>query len=394
MIHAPFARAIRRTLALLALSSAVLSPAMADTVTVPVAAWSSARDGGFPPSPVADGEFDALIGGPILFVRHNQGFGIRAEYRAAYEFVLPAAVLRPRTIIQSVTLTVPVAAEILLGGNATIFARSYVADGLLTLDDFELRNPAVVQTASADAPVSERSFNLTNHVRRFLQNGPVPRLGVVFNANTLGTNLLWRPGATLTIEYFPRPGNPPTLSIYSPEEGATYSLHDLVQLWADAFDPETGSLSESVVWTSSLDGALGQGAVDTSQLSPGTHVLTATVSDVDGNSVAQTRTIRIRDLENQPPEVAVIAPINDQMILAGVPFHLIATAHDPELGSLDAQISWSVDGVHVGTGPDVPVALSLGNHHVQMMVGDGFWFFTALIHVTVVTELPPPPPPE
>ena len=56
-------------------------------------------------------------------------------------------------------------------------------------------------------------------------------------------------------------------------------------LSAEAQDIEDGPLSgDSVVWTSSLDGALGTGSeLVVGELSPGLHQITVTATDSDGN---------------------------------------------------------------------------------------------------------------
>jgi len=87
---------------------------------------------------------------------------------------------------------------------------------------------------------------------------------------------------------------PPELTIVSPAAGSVHNEGDAVVFQASALDAEDGDLSNAVSWTSSLDGALGVGAqlsIDT--LTVGHHVITASVSDAGGQSVARTVEIDI-----------------------------------------------------------------------------------------------------
>ena len=58
-------------------------------------------------------------------------------------------------------------------------------------------------------------------------------------------------------------------------------------------DTEDGSISGTIAWTSSLDGAIGTGASISTALSPGTHTITATVTDSDTNVDTDTISITV-----------------------------------------------------------------------------------------------------
>ncbi|MEO1084181.1 MAG: zinc-dependent metalloprotease family protein, partial [Acidobacteriota bacterium] len=86
----------------------------------------------------------------------------------------------------------------------------------------------------------------------------------------------------------------PQLAITSPGDGSLLVEGDLLTFQATATDPEDGSLSGTIAWSSSIDGAFGTGGtVQTSGLSLGTHVITATVSDGDSNTSTETITITV-----------------------------------------------------------------------------------------------------
>ena len=80
------------------------------------------------------------------------------------------------------------------------------------------------------------------------------------------------------------PGNtPPTVTISSPADNATFTQGDSVTFTGSANDAEDGNLNASITWTSNRDGAIGAGAsFSTSALSIGTHTVTAAATDSNG----------------------------------------------------------------------------------------------------------------
>ncbi|MEM8997432.1 MAG: reprolysin-like metallopeptidase, partial [Acidobacteriota bacterium] len=86
----------------------------------------------------------------------------------------------------------------------------------------------------------------------------------------------------------------PELAITGPGDGSLLVEGDLLTFQATATDPEDGSLSASIGWTSSIDGPFGVGAtVQTSGLSIGVHTITAAVVDGDGNRSTATITLTV-----------------------------------------------------------------------------------------------------
>ena len=60
-----------------------------------------------------------------------------------------------------------------------------------------------------------------------------------------------------------------------------------------ATDPEDGNLNASLLWTSSLDGALGGTGIVTPMLSAGVHIVTLSVTDSGGLSSSQSVTVTV-----------------------------------------------------------------------------------------------------
>ena len=83
--------------------------------------------------------------------------------------------------------------------------------------------------------------------------------------------------------------------ITSPVEARILPYGETLVLEADVLDDEDGVLADAaVVWTSDLDGELGTGArLEVSDLSFGTHTLTATVTDSGGLGALDTVQVQV-----------------------------------------------------------------------------------------------------
>jgi len=85
----------------------------------------------------------------------------------------------------------------------------------------------------------------------------------------------------LTFEH-EQPNTTPELVISNPIDGAVYTVGEQVTLSGSATDQEDGSLSQTIRWSSNIDGSLGMGGSLAVSLSEGTHIITARVSDSAG----------------------------------------------------------------------------------------------------------------
>ena len=82
-------------------------------------------------------------------------------------------------------------------------------------------------------------------------------------------------------------GTAPTISIDGPADGTQYDSTDIITLTGSADDAEDGTISSSINWSSSVNGDLGSGAsllLLSGVLIDGSHVITASVQDADGNT--------------------------------------------------------------------------------------------------------------
>jgi hypothetical protein len=85
----------------------------------------------------------------------------------------------------------------------------------------------------------------------------------------------------------------PAVSIGSPANGASYSQGSAISFSGSASDTQDGNLSSRLSWRSSVDGAIGTGSSFSRTLSPGTHVVTASVTDAGGLSGSAQVTITV-----------------------------------------------------------------------------------------------------
>ncbi len=99
---------------------------------------------------------------------------------------------------------------------------------------------------------------------------------------------------------------PPSVSITSPTDGASFGTGSTILFEGSARDAEDGDLTESLVWTSTIDGEIGTGgSFSSSSLSDGSHILTASVVDLDGNSRSASVSITIGNGPFEPTTVEV-----------------------------------------------------------------------------------------
>ncbi|MEX2621013.1 MAG: Ig-like domain-containing protein [Egibacteraceae bacterium] len=103
---------------------------------------------------------------------------------------------------------------------------------------------------------------------------------------------------------FTVPTKDPVVAIAEPADGAVVREGDLVWLQGIAFDYEDGSLTDDAAgWQSDRDGALGDGdQLAVTSLSQGTHELTFSATDSDGNTAADSVSITV---DGTDPDLSV-----------------------------------------------------------------------------------------
>lgn len=178
------------------------------------------------------------------------------------------------------------------------------------------------------------------------------------------------------------PNQPPAVTISSPAANASIDEFQTVTFTGSATDPEDGALTGSaLVWTSSIDGALGTGTSFTrDDLSPGSHVVTLTATDGDGRSGTATRDLTVNDVPNEKPAVTITQPADGGSAMSGASVSFAGTATDPEEGALSgAALVWTsdLDG-SIGTGTNFSTStLSGGTHELVLTATDSQGAFGA-----------------
>ena len=159
-------------------------------------------------------------------------------------------------------------------------------------------------------------------------------------------------------------GAAPEVTITSPADASVIAAQtQAVLLEAIATDAEDGDLSGAIVWSSNLQGTL----QSPTTLIAGTHTLTA--SAIDSDLLQGTATV-VLDAVNTP-QVDILEPEANVVIVQGSVLNLSGSATDVEDGSLSNNIEWesSIDGT-LGQGSTIDASLSPGIHLLVALVTD------------------------
>ncbi len=114
--------------------------------------------------------------------------------------------------------------------------------------------------------------------------------------------------------------NPPAVSITSPADGSTFDSGASIAFAGSADDAEDGDLTESLVWTSSIDGQIGSGGSFSTTLSDGNHTIAASVTDSDGAIGSDSVSITV----GSPPAEATTVSV-DSVTYSTEGLHLFIT---------------------------------------------------------------------
>lgn len=107
----------------------------------------------------------------------------------------------------------------------------------------------------------------------------------------------------------------PVLSLAMPDETAVAAGQPLL-LHAFASDQEDGDLSAKIIWTSSIDGLLGQGgALLAGTLSPGVHRVRASVSDVSLPSAAAAANRKLKSASALRSKARLTRAVGDEGVV-------------------------------------------------------------------------------
>ena len=131
------------------------------------------------------------------------------------------------------------------------------------------------------APEFARTRIRNNAIRR--GTAPLDSLLEEYTFDGEREGVIWAPSALLDAPPPPIDA-PPTVTIVSPANNASFSAGATINFSATATDPEDGNIAASLAWTSDRDGAIGTGPGFSRTLSNGNHVITASLVDSGGNT--------------------------------------------------------------------------------------------------------------
>ncbi len=188
--------------------------------------------------------------------------------------------------------------------------------------------------------------------------------------------------------------NIPVAQIDSPAASSIYSLSNSVTFTGSATDVEDLTLAgNSLVWTSSIDGTIGNGSsFTTSSLSAGTHEITLTATDSKKSADSTTVSIVVNPANNTLPVANITSPSTGITYNHNNYIEFTGTGYDTEDAWLSGvSLVWhsNKDG-QMGTGNTITTnSLSGGTHIISLTVTDSAKTSnTATISLTVLNTPP------
>jgi hypothetical protein len=168
--------------------------------------------------------------------------------------------------------------------------------------------------------------------------------------------------------------NPPTVTISTPMSGTILTTGDPITFTGSASDAEDEDVTDRLEWVSSIDGAIDTGGSFTrSDLSVGTHTITATATDSGELTGMDEITITVNPA-NTPPTATISAPANGATFGAGDPMTFTGSASDAEDEDeeVTASLEWvsSIDGSIDSGGSFSTSDLSAGTHTISATATD------------------------
>ena len=163
----------------------------------------------------------------------------------------------------------------------------------------------------------------------------------------------------------------PVINITSPSSGSDFQDDETITFTATATDEEDGDLGGQVQWDSNIDGNLGTGASITTTLSAGSHIITASVTDSEGEVVSEIINLNVSAATDTAPEISITAPVGGSSFGDNESITFTATATDEEDGDIGSNIIWysDIEG-QIGQGNSISVTLGEGQHLITAEITD------------------------
>ena len=195
------------------------------------------------------------------------------------------------------------------------------------------------------------------------------------------------------------PNLPPTVTLVTPINGATFVAPATITLTALAADPE-GRLADVKFYAN--DALIGSASTlphsfTWSSVAAGSYTLTAVATDADGGTTTSAPvSITVQGAPNEPPTVALTAPANGATFTAPATITLTASASDPE--NRLAQVDFYSGSTQLGSATASPYAftwssVAAGSYTFTAVATDADGGTTTSSAVSVTVQPPPNQPP-
>ncbi len=293
-------------------------------------------DGAEIATPVLDGNgdwsttLDLAAGSHTLVASATDSIGLEGTARLDLE-------VRPANVAPTCAITTPEDGDVITD-VATFVFEGTVGDDQTPLDELTVTLDSSIDdlvaelTPAGDGSVSHSTDELSTGV------------------HTLTLTVLDDAGAECTTSVQLDRSRPPSIGIYAPDRHSVWNDTDTVHFEAIAYDAEDDETTLTVVWESDLDGLLGNSIplasgdteLDFLGLSPGVHVVTASIVDSSGWPASATLPIVV----NGTPTAPVVSVAPDPALTAQPLVVSIDTASTDVDGDIPVyDYEWSVGGV-------------------------------------------------
>src|SRR5439155_1621497 len=159
--------------------------------------------------------------------------------------------------------------------------------------------------------------------------------------------------------------NPPTVAITAPGTGSTLTSGSAVTFTGAATDPESGTITSSLVWTSSIDGQIGTGGSFSKALSPGNHTITASVTDPGGKTGQAAITITVNSSSSgATSSFANVSAITIPDVGPATPYP--SAINVSGLAGTISQVTVTLNNLSHAYAPDVDILLRSEEHTSEL----------------------------
>ena len=195
------------------------------------------------------------------------------------------------------------------------------------------------------------------------------------------------------------PNLPPTVTLVTPLNGATFMAPANITLTALAVDPE-GRLANVKFYAN--DALIGSTSTvpqtfTWSSVAAGSYTLKAVATDADGGTTTSAPvSITVQGASNEPPTVALTAPANGATFTAPATITVTASASDPE--NRLARVDFYRGSTQLGSATASPYAftwsaVAAGSYTLTAVATDADGGTTTSAPVSVTVQAPPNQPP-